>query len=108
MFTVALYVGYMVVPPSFSYIMMRTEVEDEASNAYMYSNEALTNRLLEKAALWSIPMDRRNITIKRWSNEIDVEVNYKVTLDFAGLYQKDINYSISTTKPLKESSHILE
>ncbi len=106
--SLALYVGFKVVPPTFSHLMMKTEVEEETGNAYMYSNEALTRRLIEKAGIWSILIDRRNIVIKRWSKEIVVEVNYTVTLTFFGAYERKIDYSIEATSPLKDTSHILE
>ena len=107
-FTLAIYAGYVVVPPTFSYLMMKTEVQEQTENAYMYSNEAITRRLLEKAEIWSVPIDSRNIIIKRWRDEIEVELHYNVDLNFFGVYVHRVVYSINASSPLKDSSHILE
>lgn len=101
------YGAYKAVPPYFSYYMIKTDIEDEAKNAHMYSDRVLLQRILQKARTWEIPIGEDNIEIKRGYTSISVEVNYTQTIEFIGGYRKVIPVNISTVQPLKEPEGVL-
>lgn len=104
---VALYGGYKLVPPSVSYYMMKTDVEEEAKIAHMYSDPALAGRILEKASSWSVPVRREDISISRGFSDITIEVRYTVEIEFIGGYKKINQYYISVSEQLKEGGRVL-
>ncbi len=87
--------------------MLKTEVEDEAKNAHMYSDETLARRILMKSETWGVPIDRDNLEIVRGREFINISVHYTVTMDFFGRYKKVQNFNIEVDERLKESSGVL-
>ncbi len=102
-----LYAGYKFVPPWAAFYMLKTEVEDEAKNAHMYSDETLARRILMKSETWGVPIDRDNLEIVRGREFINISVHYTVTMDFFGRYKKVQNFNIEVDERLKESSGVL-
>jgi len=96
------YGAYKFAPPYFGYIMLRTDVGEEAKVAHMYNDERLAGRILKKAAVWSIPLGEENVLIQRGREDIRIAVSYSVVLDFFGRYEKELFYDIEVEKPLKE------
>lgn len=96
----ALYGAYKLAPPYFSYYMIKTDVEDEAQNAHMYTDAALERRIIQKAEIWSVPLGSENVSIDRDST-IRIYVHYNVVLEFFGGYTRVLEYRISVEKPLK-------
>lgn len=88
--------------------MLKTDVEDEAKIAHMYTDEALVKHILQKAEVWSIPIGTDNIEIIRDRSDITIAVHYTVTLNFLDRYTREINYEILIKEPLKETSRILQ
>ena len=96
------YGAYKFAPPYFGYIMLRTDVGEEAKVAHMYNDERLAGRILKKAAVWSIPLGEENVLIQRGREDIRIAVSYSVVLDFFGQYEKELFYDIEVERPLKE------
>ena len=96
------YGAYKFAPPYFGYIMLRTDVGEEAKVAHMYNDERLAGRILKKAAVWSIPLGEEHVLIQRGREDIRIAVSYSVVLDFFGRYEKELFYDIEVEKPLKE------
>jgi len=103
----ALYSAYQFVHPTFSYYMMRTDVEDEAKLAHMYSDRTILNRILKKAEVWNVPLTEENVEIKRGLRNIVITVTYTDRLKFFGRWKKDLNRRIEVNMPLKEHSGVL-
>lgn len=101
LFSFAVYVGYKVVPPTASYYMLRGEVKSEAKNAHMISDEKLADRILEKAATWSVPIERDDIFIERPYGSISINIDYYITFTFFGKYTKVKQYRIDVNVPVK-------
>ncbi|MFQ5736142.1 MAG: hypothetical protein ACE5GY_04675 [Thermodesulfobacteriota bacterium] len=99
----ALYAAYKFVPPAVGFYMIKTEVEDETKIAHMYNDRELTGRIMKKAELWDVPLDRDNIEIDRRRSSISISVQYSVTLSFIGGYTMVKDYDIEVTRPLKET-----
>ncbi len=103
-----LYGAYKFVPPYLAYHMLKTDVENEAKVSYMYSDEKLAKRILEKAAAWNIPLVREEIEISRGMDFIAIEVRYTETIRFLGGYSKEYPVYIAVNMPIKESSRLLQ
>lgn len=103
----ALYSAYKFAPPYFGYLMLKTEVEDEAKNAHMYTDRALERRIFQKASVWSVPIDEQNLEIVRNTSYINISVHYTVDLNFFDRYHKELKYRIEVQEPLKDPARVL-
>lgn len=83
--------------------MLKTEVKDEAETASAYLDETLARRIVDKAAKWNVPLRREDIVIRRGFDDVTVEVNYSVEIDFPGGYKRIKHYSINVNTPLRET-----
>src|SRR3989337_2680160 len=101
-FGLAIYTGFKVAPPYFTYRMMRYEVNAEAQNAMVYNDNEISKHLLEKADYWSIPLKEENIEIVRGLDEIEVSLSYTVHLNFFNRYKRDLNFNIYKKAPIVE------
>lgn len=104
---VAVYGGYKLVPPSVSYYMLKTEVEEEAKIAHRYSDAALAGRIINKARTWDIPIERRDIVISRGFRDLTIDVAYSVEIRFVGGYTRTNEYYIHVSEPIKEGGNVL-
>jgi hypothetical protein len=96
----ALYSGYKIGLPYFSYKMMYYEVRSEAENARLYNDEEIRNRILKKAEDWSVPLKSRDLRIDRRARFIDISLDYSVTITFFQRYNRTFYYDISVREPL--------
>ncbi len=103
-----LYAAYMFVPPYVAFYMLKTEVEEEARVAHMYTDEALASRITSKAAAWSIELGPQDLYIERGMEQIRIRVNYTVGLNFFDRYERELVYSIDARAPLKEKGRVLQ
>jgi len=101
------YFGYKFVPPMVSYYMLKTEVEDEARVAHMHPDSEVTRRIVKKANGWGVPLRPRDVRIERWSSQIVIKVHYTIKVSIFNRYEKDLNFSIDVTQPLKEASGVM-
>jgi hypothetical protein len=103
LFSLAVYVGYKVVPPTVSFYMMRGEVNSEIKkkDTHLRSDDELAARLLEKAETWSIPIKRDDIIIRRTYGSISVNIDYRITFTFFDRYKRVKKYRIDVKAPLK-------
>ncbi len=103
----AIYAGYIVVPPYFAHYMLQAEVKSEAEHAHSRSDGAMRGNILEKAASWSIPIERKHVLIRRNFDSISIDINYSVEFIFFENYVKVMPFSVDVDMPLKESSGIM-
>lgn len=101
------YAGYMIAPPYVKYYMFKTDIEEEAKFAHMYSNEKLLARMMAKAESWKVPVESDDIQINRTATDVRVTAQYSVTLNFPGMNPKVIYYDIDVTKPLMDATGTL-
>lgn len=97
----SLYAFYKFVPPEVTFYMMKTEVEDEANIAHMYNDAQLARRILDKAEIWSAPIERQNLEIRRNYSTITISVSYTVTINFFDKWKRVQEYSIFVERPIK-------
>ena len=105
--SLAIYVSYMILPPYFSYRMMKVEVVREAELAHKFPDDALLRNILEKANTWSVPLVSNDIIITRGFDSIDISVDYSSRVDFVPGYSKVLQFHIAVSRPIKESSGTL-
>ena len=102
------YGAYMLIPPYAGFYMLRTEVEEEARTAHMYTDAALANRITTKAAVWSVNLGPDNLVIERGVDQIRITADYTVDLNFFNRYHRELDYHIDVRQPLKERGRILQ
>lgn len=98
----------MLIPPYAGFYMLKTEVEEEAKTAHMYTDAALADRITMKAAAWSIDLGPDKLLIERGMEHITIAVDYTVGLDFFGGYHRELAYHIEVRRPLKERGRVLQ
>ena len=106
-FSLAIYAGYIVVPPYVAHYMLVAEVKSQAEHAHARSDGSIRRSILEKAASWSVPIEKRHVIIRRNFDSISVDINYSVKFIFFEQYVKVMPFSIDVDMALKESSGIL-
>jgi len=102
------YGAYMLIPPYAGFYMLKTEVEEEARTAHMYTDAALADRITMKAAAWAIELGPDKLLIERGMEHIKIVVDYTVGLDFLGGYHRELDYHIEVNRPLKERGRVLQ
>ena len=97
------YGGYKTFPPAYSYLMMKKEVDAEVSTAHFYTDEELTQHLMESSRNWNVPLDVEDIVIERQTYEIEVTIYYTVELLFFNKYEWLIPIEISVSEDLQKA-----
>ena len=90
------YFGMKLVPVQASAYQFDDAVRDEVllAGGRRSSDDAIKGRLVERAVMLGLPVERSDIKITRPnSSYIIVEVNYEVTLEFIGGYTYQSNFS---------------
>lgn len=88
------FIAYKVIPVKVKAAEMRQEVIDEAKSAGTHNDDKIRDDILAKARENNLPVGPDNIKINRGNNEIDVQVDYVVPIEFPGYtYQWHINHS---------------
>jgi hypothetical protein len=105
--TVIIYVAYMVLPPYFSYYMLKTEVREEAQLAHKFSDESLVDNISSKAYLWNVPIILDDIVVARGLESIDINIDYSEVVDFLPGYSKVLYFHIAVSEPIKNDSDLL-
>ncbi len=103
----ALYSGYKLSYPYFSYYMLKTDVEEELKLAHMYKDSTLRARIARKAAAWSVPITADDVKISRDLDKLTISVNYSETIIFLGRYKKKLVFSIKASGPVREPARML-
>jgi len=103
----AIYSGYKLSFPYFSYYMLKTDVKEEIKLSYMYTDASLRRRIVEKAVTWSIPVSADDIKIEHDYGKITISLNYSETIIFLGRYKKTLVFKIKASGPMKERSSVL-
>ena len=102
-----IYGGYKFLPPYAAYYMIKTDIEQEAKNAHMYTDDALARRIITKGLTWDVPVTAKNLKIERGYTTISIELNYEVTLNFFDRYSKTLKFRAYSEEHLKDPSGVL-
>ncbi|MBW7956601.1 MAG: hypothetical protein H3C68_01800 [Deltaproteobacteria bacterium] len=93
---------YKLAPPYIGYMMLKSDVGEEAKFAHMHTDEALAEHILAKAAAWDLPLDETGLVIERGRENIYIYAEYTVVVNFLNRYEKEFFYNIEVQRPLKQ------
>ena len=79
-----IFVAYKMIPVKVKAAELRQEVVDEAKSGGMRTDAQIIGSILKKAEENNLPVTEDNIVIKRGANNISVDVQYVVPLEFPG------------------------
>ncbi len=102
----AVYLVVNLAPPWFSYRMVRYEVENDARNAHLYTDDQILEHILEAAYIWGVSLTEDNVEIARGFAKIEIEVDYDVDVNFLNRYIKTFHYGIYAVEPLRANDKI--
>lgn len=80
----AIFIAWKVIPVKVRAADLRQTVVDEAKSAGMHNDGTITKYILAKANDVQLPVTEDNIKINRRQNDITVEVDYTVPIEFPG------------------------
>ena len=79
-----IFVAYKMIPVKVKAAELRQEVVDEAKSGGMRTDAQIMASILKKAQDNNLPVTEDNVVIKRTANNISVDVQYVVPLEFPG------------------------
>ena len=89
----AIFVAYKMIPVKVKNAELRQVITDEAKSAGTHNDENIRAAILYKAKENGLPVTEENIKITRAAQEITVDVNYTVPIEFPGFtYQWNIHH----------------
>lgn len=89
----AVFVAYKMIPVKVKNAELRQVIVDEAKSAGSHRDDQIMAAILHKAAEDKLPVTEDNVKISRGANEITVDVNYTVPIEFPGFtYQWQIHH----------------
>ena len=92
-FLVALFIAYKMIPVKIKTAELRQVVTDEAKSAGTHKDDQIMRAILAKAEENKLPVTEENVVINRGNNEITVDVNYVIPVEFPGFtYQWKIRH----------------
>ena len=81
---IAIFIAWKVIPIKVRAADLRQTVVDEAKSAGTHNNAQITKYILAKAQDVDLPVTEDNIKINRRQNDITVDVDYTVPIEFPG------------------------
>ena len=90
---IAVYVAWKVIPVKVKAADLRQTVVDEAKSAGTHNDGTIMKYILAKASDVELPVTEDNVKIKRRTNDITIDVDYVVPIEFPGYtYNWHINH----------------
>ena len=80
----ALFIAYKMVPAKVKAADLKGTITDEARMAGTHRDDVIMNQILAKARELQLSVTQDNVKITRGNNDITVEVEYDVPIDFPG------------------------
>jgi hypothetical protein len=89
----AVFIAFKVIPVKVRAADLRQTVIDEAKSAGTHHDDQIMKYILAKAADQNLPVTEDSVKIVRRQNDISIDVNYVVPIEFPGFtYQWHINH----------------
>ena len=90
---IGVFIAYKMIPVKVKAAEIRQEVVDEAKSAGTHGDDKIKAAILAKAREDELPITEDNIKIQRGVNQITIQVDYVVPVDFPGYtYQWHIHH----------------
>jgi hypothetical protein len=80
----AVFIAYKMIPVKVKAADLRQTVVDEAKMAGTHHDDVIMKQILAKAREVQLPITEDNVKITRAAQEITVDVDYEVPIDFPG------------------------
>lgn len=96
---IAVMIAVKVVPVKLTDVEFGDYIEEQAQFAGRTSGETLRARILKKAKELEIPLEKKNLKVKKSMSNVEIEASYVVTLDF-GFYQHDLKLDHEISRKL--------
>jgi hypothetical protein len=81
---IAVFIAFKVIPVKVRAADLRQTVVDEAKSAGTHHDGQIMKYILAKAADQDLPVGEDNVKIKRRPNDITIDVEYVVPIEFPG------------------------
>jgi len=81
---IALFIAYKMIPAKIKAADLKATVTDEAKMGGAHNNEVIMKQILSKSRELQLNLTEDNVKISRGTNDITVEVDYDVPIDFPG------------------------
>jgi hypothetical protein len=80
---VGIFAVVQIGPPYFAYKSLETDVSTEVSRAgaHFFSDEALTQNILDVARKNEVSIKKEDIKIERYAGQVHVQIEYRVPVD---------------------------
>src|ERR1700747_58687 len=89
---IGVFIAWKVIPVKVRAADLRQEIVDDAKSAGMMNEEKIRASILAKARENQLPVNDDNVKISRGANQITIEVDYVVPIEFPGyIYQMHIH-----------------
>ena len=93
MMAIGIFVAYKMIPIKVRAAELRGEVVDQSKSAGMRSDKQIMAAILHRAQENNLPVTEDNVKINRGQNNIVVDVDYTIPVDFPGyVYQWHFNH----------------
>jgi hypothetical protein len=92
-------VAYKMIPVKVKAADLRETIVDESKSAGQHNDAQIRKQILAKAAQIDLPVEDKNVEIKRTSGNIRVKVNYTVPVEFPG-YTYQWHFKVETDNPV--------
>ena len=81
---IGLFIAYKMIPVKVKAAELRQEIVDQAKSAGMRGDDKIMAAILKKAQDLQLPVTEDNVKISRGQNNISVDCQYTVPVDFPG------------------------
>jgi hypothetical protein len=95
---IVIFASIKLVPIYYANYTMESEIKIEVSRAgsHYLDDAAITKDVLDIARKNDIPIEKKNIHVRRFAGQIFVEVEYAVPVDF-GILERNLNFRIKAS-----------
>ena len=92
----ALFLAYKIIPVKANNAELKQTIVDEAKSAGTHSDGVIKEAILAKARDNKLPITEDQVKIQRGNNEITVDVEYTMPIEFPGYtYQWHISHHVN-------------
>jgi hypothetical protein len=81
---IGVFIAWKMIPVKVKAAEVRQVTEDESKSAGQHSDRQIIDTILRKAHDDQLPITEENIHINRSANQIQIDVEYDVPIDFPG------------------------
>ena len=101
----AVYTGIKVVPPWAGYLLLKYEVASETKSAHLYTDDEIVGHIISAAGTWGVILGEDDITLERDDVNVEIMVNYSVTIHFLGRHSKTFWYEVYEHRRLRTTEY---